>query len=619
MLLKESVLPELQKLLVDTYQPYDIERIVEMKMRSLKQTGSVTDYVNKFNELAYRAPNMSESEKTKIFIDGLKDASHVGYAMPDSLAAAKEIAIRRETFFRNDIKHQNFKGEQRYSKSSEKGTNVGKPQSILKDGVTRQTTKCYNCGQMGHYANNCPKADQKSKQQKKVNIIDKENKNPTKLLASTYSHKLINMINLSSSLVYDNADLPKILGKLNGQEVNIVLDSGASNSVISSRFVTKYDIKINTQKTDWKVKLADGSTSSEPIITTVPIEVEVQGRVCNIPFIVFPHDQIDVLLGVDWMCFHDVGIHPKSIDVVQFPKEKLLLDVTNCLEVKIDGKPKRAWLCPNEPLTLISNSVVSLNEANNLTVPITLTVQNRLIKFNVKVASIDVDIKLGKDWLNSSEITLENGKYYFPAEAVQTSLSATSEHTVLLSEIDSNDSDLEEQVIWFDEKYQDYEINISEPMRSRVIKFLETNSDAFAKDIEDLGCCDVREHHVRTNLDVPIYQHPYRKSMRERMAIREEIAKMLKARIIRASQSPWSSPVVMIPKKDGSHRFCVDYRKLNKITDQDPYPMPRIDDILDRLRGSVVFSALDLRSGFWQVKVAADSIMKTAFTTPDGH
>ena len=75
----------------------------------------------------------------------------------------------------------------------------------------------------------------------------------------------------------------------------------------------------------------------------------------------------------------------------------------------------------------------------------------------------------------------------------------------------------------------------------------------------------------------------------------------------------------MINKKDGSSRFCVDYRRLNEVTQQDQFPLPRIDDILDRLSGSTWFTALDLKSGYWQVQMHPDSIAKTAFSTPDGH
>ncbi len=94
---------------------------------------------------------------------------------------------------------------------------------------------------------------------------------------------------------------------------------------------------------------------------------------------------------------------------------------------------------------------------------------------------------------------------------------------------------------------------------------------------------------------------------------------MLNAHIIRPSRSPYASPVILVPKKDNTIRMCVDFRRLNKVTVSEQWPLPRIDDIFDGLLGSTRFSTLDLKSGYYQVAVSPQSIAKTAFITPDGH
>ena len=103
---------------------------------------------------------------------------------------------------------------------------------------------------------------------------------------------------------------------------------------------------------------------------------------------------------------------------------------------------------------------------------------------------------------------------------------------------------------------------------------------------------------------------------------REEVARQLRKiqemAVIQPSKSPWSSPVVLVRKKDGSHRFCIDYCKLNSVTKADTYPLPRIDNLLDQLGKSDYFSMLDLASGFWQIKVHLNLQEKTAFSTPQG-
>ena len=137
--------------------------------------------------------------------------------------------------------------------------------------------------------------------------------------------------------------------------------------------------------------------------------------------------------------------------------------------------------------------------------------------------------------------------------------------------------------------------------------------DVFSKGSDDLGCTNMVKHKINTTNSQPIRQpvrrQPYGKCDTET----EEVNKMLDRGIIEPSNSPWSSPIVLVSKKDGSTRFCIDYRKLNEV--QDAYTIPRVDDCLDSLSGSKWFNTMDLCSGFWQIEMEEEDKMKTAFST----
>ena len=119
---------------------------------------------------------------------------------------------------------------------------------------------------------------------------------------------------------------------------------------------------------------------------------------------------------------------------------------------------------------------------------------------------------------------------------------------------------------------------------------------ALAKDL--LGTAIGTEHFIDTNNNPPFKSAPYEVAPYKLPAVQEEIKEMLEKGVIVPSKSPYSSPIVMVPKKDGTNRMCNDYRKLNEITTKDAYPLPRIGQTVDALQGEGYFSSLDLASGF---------------------
>ncbi len=133
------------------------------------------------------------------------------------------------------------------------------------------------------------------------------------------------------------------------------------------------------------------------------------------------------------------------------------------------------------------------------------------------------------------------------------------------------------------------------------------------------GQTNIIQHDIQTPPGVIIRQRPYRVPEARRRAIEEEVQQMLKLGVIEPSRSPWSSPIVLVPKPDGTLRFCNDYRRLNEVSQFDGYPIPRVDELLDRLGRARYISTLDLTKGYWQVPLSENAKLKTAFSTPSGH
>jgi hypothetical protein len=148
-------------------------------------------------------------------------------------------------------------------------------------------------------------------------------------------------------------------------------------------------------------------------------------------------------------------------------------------------------------------------------------------------------------------------------------------------------------------------------------QFIEA-SQVFAYNFNDIEGCSLLPHTIQTSSDKPIFIPRYRRSNYENDLITTEVKLILDANIIQPSNSLYKSFVELVPKPDGSKRVCIDYRKLNAITVPDHFPMPRIEDNLDSLSGSVFFTILDLFSGYFQTFIQQASIQKTAFTTSNG-
>ena len=156
---------------------------------------------------------------------------------------------------------------------------------------------------------------------------------------------------------------------------------------------------------------------------------------------------------------------------------------------------------------------------------------------------------------------------------------------------------------------------LTEGQRDALKKLLQQHRDILTK---APGCTNLTQHRIATGDASPIRLPPYHLPHAYRATVQQELEEMMAQGVIEQTTSEWAAPIVVVHKKDGAIRLCVDYRRLNAVSTIDAYPMPRIDDLIDLIGQAQFISTLDLTKGYWQVPVAEEDKAKTAFTTPFG-
>lgn len=161
--------------------------------------------------------------------------------------------------------------------------------------------------------------------------------------------------------------------------------------------------------------------------------------------------------------------------------------------------------------------------------------------------------------------------------------------------------------------------NLNHHQRVTLLTLLNEYRDCFATCLRELGKTDVAKMSITLNDNEPVTYRPYRMPYANREKVREIVKELMNNDIIRESESAYASPILLVRKKNGEERMCIDYRSINRKCLKMNQPLPRIDDLLDNLEGNSFYTTLDLASGYHQIPVDEESVQKTAFVTPDGH
>ena len=159
---------------------------------------------------------------------------------------------------------------------------------------------------------------------------------------------------------------------------------------------------------------------------------------------------------------------------------------------------------------------------------------------------------------------------------------------------------------------------LSTALQNDLDLLLQEYESQFAKDETSIGTTPLTSMTIDTGTSKPVSQKPYPIAMKHYQWVKDEIEKLLAAKVIHTSQSSWSAPIIVVPKGDGGKCLVIDYRALNKVTRKFTWPMPKVEDIFSKLNRATYFTTLDLRAGYHHIPLDKPSIPKTAFNSPFG-
>ena len=401
--------------------------------------------------------------------------------------------------------------------------------------------------------------------------------------------------------------------EIRGIKARLLVDSGATDTILSSSVYYRINSTSRPDLTEVGVHNADGSSMD----TLGSAWLELGLRTCIFPLeVVFGNtDQIDGLLGLDFM-------EPNGCNIDLKTKELLVKgERIKCTDARGVSFSSRVVVgattrVPPGHEVVIPGHTTGMQEETGFAL-IEPAMSSELLHKGIIVARVVVE-RMGT--------TLPVRVFNPGKKACVIRRGTLAGHLTPISGADieechdNSSPTIDTQVVpeHLVDLFERSKEGIDQVFHGKIAKLLCENQDVFAISDSDIGKTGLVKHHINTGDSKPIRQRPRRFPPKEQEEIDRQIQDMLQHDRIEPSDSPWSSNVVLVKKKDGSKRFCVDYRRLNHLTIKDSYPIPRIDDSLDALGGAKWFSTLDLASGYWQVELDEEAKKKSAFVVRGG-
>ena len=395
-----------------------------------------------------------------------------------------------------------------------------------------------------------------------------------------------------------------------------LVDTGSTISVIHPSIVAMISRNVSVPQSSrtGRIRLADGSVTSSLGLVSLGLRFGTCEGLW--PQMVVADIEVPVIIGVDFLRAHQCTLDVRAC--------VLLMNGATHVCRRMEAMPHIFRVTVAETVTIpaMSEMVVpgKIDDTAPLTQGIVESCGQQLCGGNVTLARAVVNpaeevLPLRVMNMSLEPQTLYRDTHVAMCEPVASVGGPLSSEKATSQTVDVDKLQLPKHVQQMIEECQDL---LTREQQDLAESLLSNFIPDFAKSKDDLSRTSVVHHGMTMLSKERVKMGPRRLVLAKREALKLELERLLKLGVIEPSKSCWASPVVLVTKKDGSIRLCVDYRRVNDLTLKDSYPLPRIDDSIDTLRGSKWFSTLDLASGYWQVPMDSKDIDKTAFTTPFG-
>ncbi|VDI02506.1 Hypothetical predicted protein [Mytilus galloprovincialis] len=397
-----------------------------------------------------------------------------------------------------------------------------------------------------------------------------------------------------------------------GIKIKALLDTGSTISAINEKtfFKTKFANNRLLRSDIKQIVGAGGATY--PVKGQIKLNFEINGVVLSQKFYIIPALRHSMILGTDFCKEKSVCLNWNT-NKLSLIKNSVTINVIR-VTPGFARVYRKSLIPPNTMMNVCVRLSHALPQRNYLLEPL------KNLKYNFLTAKCLIRNRNNKCYLQilnptNEVITLRSGLILATMNDVDTGNIFTLDNDKTVKSMNLEQTNSDQKDIQFDLSKAD----LTDQQKQKLNLFLNQNRNVFATNLKELGKTDVYKHKINTGNAPPVKSRPYRTSPAAKQEIQKQVEELLKYDIIEPSKSEYSSPIVLVKKKDNTWRLCIDFRSLNKQSILQQHPLPRLDDVFDAIGQSnaKIYSRLDLTMAYYQMPMDEHSKHKTAFITHD--